>query len=94
MRFSLNTALLGFSAFVSSALSQTTSTTSAAPTPIVTPTPTQPEMVDDCHSFYNVQTNDTCDAVAAKFDLNFDTFYDWNPSVGELCPDLILGDWV
>lgn len=93
MRLS-NTALLAVSAFISSALSQTTSSTSTAPTSIVTPTPTQPEMVDNCHAFYNVQTNDTCDAVAAKFDLNFDTFYDWNPSVGELCPYLILGDWV
>lgn len=75
------------------AQSTTTTTTSAVST-IVTPTPTQPEMVDNCDAFYLVQTNDTCYDVSNKFDLDLDLFDTWNPSVGVGCPALILGDWV
>lgn len=91
MSFS-HTAVLAFSLLVSAAMAQTA--TSSAATAVVTPTPTQPDMIDDCRSFYNVQNNDTCAVIAAKFDLNFEVFDDWNPSVGALCPDLFLRDWV
>ncbi|KAF3770504.1 hypothetical protein M406DRAFT_354483 [Cryphonectria parasitica EP155] len=84
--------VLALSSLFATSMAQTTTTTSAST--IVTPTPTQPEMVDNCESFYLVQTNDTCDSVAARFDIDFADVYDWNPSVGALCPDMILGDWV
>lgn len=127
-------------------LAQATST-ATAPSTIVTPTPAQPGMIDGCHSFYLVQTNNTCNDITAKFDLDFNLFCKqskpsqgeprypaelrieslnclcrllenrpqgrvyvhrfeessltlrpqtdhWNPTVGDLCPTLILGDWV
>lgn len=75
-------------------LAMAQSTTTSSISTIVTPTPTQPEMVDDCHAFYLVQTNDTCYDISNKFDLDLDLFDTWNPSVGAGCPALILDDWV
>lgn len=83
--------VLALTALVPSIMAQTTTSSASA---IVTPTPTQPEMVDNCDAFYHVQTNDTCDAISSKFDLISTEFYSWNPSVGSGCPALILGDWV
>lgn len=88
--------VLAMAALASTAAAQTqsASTTSTAASTVVTPTPTQPEMVTNCDAFYNVQTNDTCYSVANKFDVSLDLFETWNPSVGVGCPYLILGDWV
>lgn len=88
--FGLN--VLAIAALFTSATAQSTTTTAVGT--IVTPTPTQPELVANCDAFYKVQPNDTCLSVSAKFDLNVDLFDSWNPSVGEGCPFLILGDWV
>lgn len=74
------------------AVTQNTTTSSAGT--ITTPTPTQPEMVDNCQAFYLVQVNDTCYDISNKFDLDLDLFNSWNPSVGPGCPALILTDWV
>ncbi len=68
--------------------------TTTATNGIVTPTPAQDGMVDNCNEFYLVQKGDTCAKVASKKHVSLDHFYRWNPSVGTDCSLLELGAYV
>ncbi len=72
----------------------TATATSTATSGIVTPTPTQDGMVDNCNKFYLVQKGDTCAKVASKNGVSLEHFYKWNPSVGADCSMLMLGAYV
>lgn len=65
--------------------SKPASTTTTAGNGISTPTPTQPGMVGNCNSFYLVQTNEGCAAVASKNGITLSQFYAWNPQAGSDC---------
>ncbi|KAH8889556.1 hypothetical protein GQ53DRAFT_652557 [Thozetella sp. PMI_491] len=79
----------------------TTATPTATSTPtkpdngVTTPTPTQAGMVDSCKTFHLVVSGDSCDQIA-KVDagVSLDTFYSWNPAVGNTCANLWLGYYV
>lgn len=51
-------------------------------------------MVDNCNKFDIVQSGDSCEAIAAKYNIPLSTFYTWNPAVGSSCADLYLGYYV
>ncbi|KAL2820056.1 hypothetical protein BJX63DRAFT_418597 [Aspergillus granulosus] len=68
----------------------TVTSTTTAPTP----TPTQPNMVNGCTEFYQVESNDECGAIASNYDISLDDFYTWNPDVGEKCNALWLEYYV
>lgn len=55
---------------------------------VVTPTPTQPDMLKSCASFYFVKKGYTCQQIAAQHGISADRFRLWNPSVGEDCRGL------
>lgn len=55
---------------------------------VVTPTPTQPDMLKSCASFYFVKKGDTYQQIAAQHGISEDRFRLWNPSVGEDCRGL------
>ncbi|KAM0254536.1 hypothetical protein ACHAQJ_006696 [Trichoderma viride] len=55
---------------------------------IATPTPTQPDMVDNCNKFYLVNTGDSCDSIASKNGVVSGDLVKWNPSVGSTCTGL------
>ncbi|GKZ86835.1 hypothetical protein AnigIFM56816_002765 [Aspergillus niger] len=61
---------------------------------ITTPTPIQTGMTGKCNKFDLVQSGDTCELIAAKYDIPLSTFYTWNPAVGSSCSDLDLGYYV
>lgn len=62
----------------------TSSTTSSAPPTtttgngVVTPTPTQPGMVNNCNKFDFVETGDSCSAVAARNGIAVAQLAEWN----------------
>jgi hypothetical protein len=64
-------------------------TTTASPTStgngIATPTPTQPDMVDNCDAFHFVEKNQNCDTIAKQYGITRTQFVSYNPSVGETC---------
>ncbi|EKV15529.1 hypothetical protein PDIG_25220 [Penicillium digitatum PHI26] len=68
--------------------------TASAGNGITTPTPTQTGMTDKCNKFDLVQSGDSCEAIAAKYNIPLSTFYAWNPAVGSSCADLDLGYYV
>ncbi|GKZ37251.1 hypothetical protein AbraIFM66950_008708 [Aspergillus brasiliensis] len=72
----------------------TTTTTTTPGDGITTPTPIQTGMTDNCNKFDLVQSGDTCEAIAAKYNIPLSTFYAWNPAVGSSCADLDLGYYV
>ncbi|KAK4247525.1 hypothetical protein C7999DRAFT_14483 [Corynascus novoguineensis] len=49
---------------------------------IVTPTPIQPGMVDDCDAFYLVEQGDSCDTIASKNGISVTEFLKWNTNIG------------
>ncbi|RFU25496.1 hypothetical protein B7463_g10848, partial [Scytalidium lignicola] len=64
----------------------------AAPTPVQTPSPVQPGIVDGCSNFYQAVSGDTCNEVAVRFRISNDDFYSWNPAIGgSSCSGLWLG---
>lgn len=79
-------------ATITTTLSSTTTTTTGAGT--TTPTPYQPDMVDDCDLFHLVVSGDGCYDIAAAANITLDEFYDWNPDVGDTCATLYLGYYV
>ncbi|GAW27292.1 hypothetical protein SAMD00023353_10200180 [Rosellinia necatrix] len=69
-----------------------TSTTTTAPN--ATPTPHQPDMINNCKKFYKVLSGDTCQKVADAFFITLDLLHGWNPAVGDDCSSLLLGYYV
>lgn len=55
---------------------------------IETPSPSQPNIVDDCDAFYLVQPDEGCDAIASKHGITVDQFTQWNRGVGNTCSGL------
>ncbi|KAH7369483.1 hypothetical protein B0T11DRAFT_338432 [Plectosphaerella cucumerina] len=66
----------------------TRASTTTAFTGITTPQPIQPGMVADCNRFYFVQTDDGCDAIAARNGISPAQFHAWNPQIGTSCAGL------
>lgn len=83
---------------VESAPTTTTTTVVATATTtgnnIATPTPYQSGMVDDCSTFHEVVSGDTCYDIAADAGVELSDFYDWNPAVGDDCASLWSGYYV
>ncbi|KAI1774393.1 hypothetical protein F4818DRAFT_452388 [Hypoxylon cercidicola] len=63
-----------------------------SPTATVTPpAPTQTGGVEGCLEYYVVQSGDYCYLIQTEFDITFEQFLSWNPSVGNDCANLWLG---
>ncbi|KAL5372288.1 hypothetical protein DPSP01_013609 [Paraphaeosphaeria sporulosa] len=63
-------------------------TSTKPPNGITTPTPTQPNIVDNCDQFYMVKEGDGCSAIASKFGITLTQFLTWNPAAGSTCGGL------
>ena len=72
----------------------TTSPTPTSTNGVVTPTPTQPGMVDNCDAFHLVQSGDNCATIAGDYQITRDQFLEWNPGVGAGCSSLWLEYYV
>ncbi|PYH81263.1 hypothetical protein BO82DRAFT_336349 [Aspergillus uvarum CBS 121591] len=83
----------GTTAPVTTTVPATTTTTTPADG-ITTPTPIQTGMTDNCSKFDLVQSGDSCEAIAAKYDIQLSSFYTWNPAVGSSCANLDVGYYV
>ncbi|KAK4215772.1 LysM-like protein [Rhypophila decipiens] len=59
----------------------TTSTTSPG-NGITTPTPTQPDIVNNCDAFYSVKPGEGCAATASKNGISLTQFLAWNRGAG------------
>lgn len=82
-----NVANYTLTAPASATATSTATTTSLAPG--TTPTPIQSGMVDGCTEFHLVVSGDTCWAIATNdAQVDLDTFYGWNPAVGDDCSGL------
>lgn len=55
---------------------------------VTTPTPTQPNMVDNCNKFYFVKEGDNCADIASANGISVEDFSRWNPKVGAQCTGL------
>ena len=61
---------------------------------IVTPTPIQPGMVNNCDAFHFAVEGDGCAAIASKYSISLSELYTWNPNVGSSCGSLWLNVYV
>lgn len=72
----------------------TTTTEKAKPTStqtsngIETPSPLQPDIVDNCNKFYPVKKGEDCAVVSSKNGITQDELKQWNPLIGEKCTGL------
>ncbi|PYI34977.1 hypothetical protein BP00DRAFT_306095, partial [Aspergillus indologenus CBS 114.80] len=71
-----------------------TTTTTTPADGITTPTPIQTGMTDKCSKFDLFQSGDSCEAIAAKHEIQLSTFYTWNPAVSSSCGDLDVDYYV
>ncbi|KAH6871828.1 hypothetical protein B0T10DRAFT_533428 [Thelonectria olida] len=55
---------------------------------VKTPTPTQPNMVDNCNKFHLVKTGQKCSTVANSNSISIPDFLEWNPQAGTGCTGL------
>ncbi|KAJ4169798.1 hypothetical protein NW754_005946 [Fusarium falciforme] len=55
---------------------------------VETPSPTQPDMVDNCNKFAFVSKGQTCDTISKANGITTAELYKWNPSVGSGCEGL------
>lgn len=73
----------------------TTTTPPSQTTPpngVVTPTPTQLGMVDNCNKFHLVKSGDSCGAIQSTYSIpNYAQLYSWNPALGNDCQFLVPG---
>ncbi|KAF7558113.1 hypothetical protein G7Z17_g83 [Cylindrodendrum hubeiense] len=66
-----------------------TTTGGSSPTKgIQTPTPTQPDMVDNCDAFAFVGKDMSCTTILSKNGITLKELVAWNPSVGSNCESL------
>ncbi|EEP78778.1 predicted protein [Uncinocarpus reesii 1704] len=70
------------------------STTTKPGNGIATPTPTQANMTPNCNKFHLVVSGDNCYDIAKNAGVPLDSFYTWNPSVGNTCSSLWSGYYV
>ncbi|KAK6542502.1 hypothetical protein TWF694_006454 [Orbilia ellipsospora] len=69
-----------------------TTSTAAATSPIVTPSPIQSGQPDNCIGWRYVFPTDTCDNLVTRFaqyGLTPETLIEWNPAIGPNCTGLI-----
>ncbi|KAJ3496994.1 hypothetical protein NLG97_g2241 [Lecanicillium saksenae] len=66
----------------------TTTTTTAPGNGIATPSPTQPNMVDNCNKFHYISKGDSCDQITSYQGISQKDFAKWNPQVGQQCTGL------
>lgn len=59
-----------------------TTTTAVAGNGVATPAPVQPGIVDNCNSFYLVQSGDTCSNIASKNGVTVAQLATWNTGIG------------
>ncbi|KAI1464713.1 LysM domain-containing protein [Daldinia caldariorum] len=71
----------------------TTSTTSSGGG-VTTPSPVQSGVPSACNKFYQVNSGDTCYDIAAAQSISIESFYAWNPAVGDTCGSLWSGYYV
>lgn len=69
-------------------------TTTAKPTGVVTPSPIQTGMVNNCNKFYDIQSGDSCAAIQSSYSITFAQLYSWNPAIGSNCQYLDVGDYI
>lgn len=74
-------------------------TTSQAPSeptnpPSTGPTPQMPGIVEDCKSFHQVVSGDSCWSIYTNAGITFDQFRAWNTQVDAACSNLWLGYYV
>ncbi|RBR15596.1 uncharacterized protein FIESC28_07237 [Fusarium coffeatum] len=56
------------------------------PTSPSKPSPTQDGLISSCTRFHQAKKGETCTNIISTFGtFDFDTFYEWNPAVGEEC---------
>ncbi|KAK4985901.1 hypothetical protein LTR66_008032 [Elasticomyces elasticus] len=74
-------------------------TTSATATSVVSTTattqsqgPTQSGEVPGCQKHYTVLSGDSCSSIDTQFNITFQQFYNWNPSLGNNCQYLVAGN--
>ncbi|KAF2828938.1 hypothetical protein CC86DRAFT_286527 [Ophiobolus disseminans] len=60
-------------------------TTNSGNNGITTPTPIQPNMVENCDAFHLVRTDENCDNIANQYGITRAQFVVYNPSVGDTC---------
>ncbi|KAK7420694.1 hypothetical protein QQZ08_010275 [Neonectria magnoliae] len=58
---------------------------------ITTPTPTQPEIVDNCNKFHLVKTGENCSTVANLNRISIADILKWNSRAGSGCTGLKTG---
>ena len=77
-----------------SSFSPTTSSPSATSSVVTTPTPTQPNMAENCVKFHKVIEGDNCASIAKQYGISQNDFLSWNPGVGDNCESLWLDYYV
>jgi hypothetical protein len=69
-----------------------TTATATKPTGSGKPTVTQEGLIESCTLFYQAGKGETCAKIVSNFGIfNFDTFFEWNPAVGEDCSGIWAG---
>lgn len=68
--------------------------TAAVTSAVSTPSPVQTGIASTCDKYYLVASGDTCDTIAAAYNVNIDLFYAWNPSIGDERQDYDYGYYV
>lgn len=71
-----------------STTSSSSTSTTASSTDIMTPTPIQTGIVNDCTKFYKVKADDGCYDIADAEGIALDDLYAWNPAVKTDCSGL------
>ncbi|RBQ65351.1 hypothetical protein FVER14953_21494 [Fusarium verticillioides] len=71
-----------------------TPTKPAAGNGIKTPSPIQEKMTKDCDKFHQIKSTTTCSSIESYYKLPLETFYKWNPAVGNKCQSLLTDYWV
>jgi hypothetical protein len=66
----------------------TVTTTGRGRNGLSTPVPYQEGMVDNCRTFYYVQKGETCDAIAARLNIEQRQIVAWNPDAKSDCTNL------
>lgn len=61
---------------------------------VTTPSPTQPNLVNNCNKFYLVKTGDTCQKILTRNNISLQDFVIWNPDVGSTCTSIWLDTYV
>ncbi|KAH8653610.1 hypothetical protein BX600DRAFT_526827, partial [Xylariales sp. PMI_506] len=89
---SMNTFPLSSTNYTSLLYSSTS--TVGAVSSVSTPSPVQTGITSGCTEFYQAVANDGCSAIASKYGISLDDFYDWNPAVvGSDCTDFWISEY-